>query len=236
MIYYVEDDEQIRNLTLYTLTQAGFAAQGMTCAQELYAALDEEIPELILLDVMLPDEDGLSICAHLRADDRTAELPIMMLTAKGTEYDTVLGLDSGADDYLAKPFGMMEMLSRVNALLRRANRAKAKSQEAHGQGTLSSGPITVDESAHAAYVDGEPVVLTRKEFDLLAYLLNSKGTVISRERLLTAVWDYDIMGETRTVDAHIQTLRKKLSSHNPEAGAQIMTVRGVGYRVRSDAE
>ena len=233
MIFYVEDDEQIRNLTLYTLTQAGFAARGLTCAEELYDALQEETPELILLDVMLPGEDGISICSALRHNARTADIPIMMLTAKSTEYDTVTGLDAGADDYLAKPFGMMELLSRVNALLRRAHRTVPQQTSDE---ILVSGCISVDCTAHTVLVHGEPVVLTRKEFDLLVYLMRRKGAVVTRERLLAAVWNYDIMGETRTVDAHVQTLRKKLSAHDPEAGSQILTVRGVGYRMRSDSE
>lgn len=229
MIYYVEDDEQIRNLTLYTLSQAGYTAQGMQNASELYAALEKQIPELILLDVMLPGEDGVSICAHLRERSDTVAVPIMMLTAKDTEFDTVCGLDAGADDYLAKPFGMMELLSRVNALLRRAKRAM---QGAKGSDAMEVGPITLDEAAHTVHVSGKEVVLTRKEFDLLAYLMQNKGLVVTRDRLLDVVWGYDVAGETRTVDAHVQTLRKKLSAADPRAAAMVETVRGVGYRLK----
>ncbi len=233
MIYYVEDDEQIRNLTLYTLTQAGYQVRGLSCAGELYDALDQEVPELILLDVMLPGQDGISICSTLRKQERTADIPIMMLTAKSTEYDTVTGLDAGADDYLAKPFGMMELLSRVNALLRRSQKTAFRHVSDE---ILCNGCISVDCTAHSVLVDGRPVVLTRKEFDLLVYLMRRKGAVVTRERLLAAVWNYDIMGETRTVDAHVQTLRKKLSTGSPEAAKLIVTVRGVGYRMRSDIE
>ena len=233
MIYYVEDDEQIRNLTSYTLIQAGYEVCGFTCAQELFDALNTALPELILLDVMLPGQDGISICATLRRHERTADIPIMMLTAKSTEYDTVTGLDAGADDYLAKPFGMMELLSRVNALLRRTQRHATLAQS---EDMLTNGCISVDCTAHSVLVDGVAVVLTRKEFDLLVYLMRRKGAVVTRERLLAGVWNYDIMGETRTVDAHVQTLRKKLAAQSADAAALIVTVRGVGYRMRSDAE
>lgn len=231
MIYYVEDDEQIRNLTLYTLSQAGYAAEGMQNATELYAALERQIPELILLDVMLPGEDGVSICAGLRRRRDTASIPIMMLTAKDTEFDTVCGLDAGADDYLAKPFGMMELLSRVNALLRRARFASQVPSECESE-VLEVGPIELDEAAHSIKAAGRDVSLTRKEFDLLAYLMRNKGLVVTRDRLLDAVWGYDVAGETRTVDAHVQTLRKKLSAADSSAAALVETVRGVGYRLK----
>ncbi len=231
MIYYVEDDEQIRNLTLYTLSQAGYAAEGMQNAAELYAALERQVPELILLDVMLPGEDGVSICTRLRRRKDTASIPIMMLTAKDTEFDTVCGLDAGADDYLAKPFGMMELLSRVNALLRRA-RFAAQAPAAADSEILEVGSIELDEAAHSIRAAGADVMLTRKEFDLLAFLMRNKGLVVTRDRLLDAVWGYDVAGETRTVDAHVQTLRKKLSAADPSAAALVETVRGVGYRLK----
>ena len=233
MIYYVEDDEQIRNLTLYTLTQAGYAAEGMQNAAELYSALDRQIPELILLDVMLPGEDGVSICTRLRRRKDTAAVPIMMLTAKDTEFDTVCGLDAGADDYLAKPFGMMELLSRVNALLRRARIATQPPSEFESE-VLEVGSIELDEAAHVIRAGGRDVSLTRKEFDLLAFLMRNKGLVVTRDRLLDAVWGYDIAGETRTVDAHVQTLRKKLSAADASAAALVETVRGVGYRLKTE--
>ena len=211
MIYYLEDDEQIRNLALYTLEQTGHATRGFSRASEMDVALATEVPDLFLLDVMLPDEDGISVLKRLRADSRTANVPIMMLTAKSTEFDTVCGLDAGADDYLAKPFGMMELISRVNALLRRHERV----------------------ARYQVTADGEEVQLTHKEFEMLRYLMENRGIVVSRDLLLDRVWGYSIAGETRTVDAHVQTLRKKLSEVCPEASTYIETVRGVGYRLKA---
>lgn len=234
MIYYLEDDEQIRNLALYTLEQTGHATRGFSRAAEMDAALAGELPDLFLLDVMLPDEDGISVLKRLRADARTANVPIMMLTAKSTEFDTVCGLDAGADDYLAKPFGMMELISRVNALLRRRERdAQEAAGDAAEGSTLEVGPIRLDAARYRVTANGIEVQLTHKEFEMLHYLMENRGIVVSRDRLLERVWGYSIAGETRTVDAHVQTLRKKLSEACPDAAAYVETVRGVGYRLRA---
>ena len=234
MIYYLEDDEQIRNLTLYTLSQTGHETRGFSRAAEMDAALTQAIPDLFLLDVMLPDEDGISVLKRLRKDPRTQDVPIMMLTAKSTEYDTVTGLDAGADDYLAKPFGMMELLSRVNALLRRAARDAADTAAPLAAGeTLDAGPISLDPASYRVTVSGEEVRLTHKEFEMLRYLMENRGSVVSRDKLLERVWGYGVAGETRTVDAHVQTLRKKLGEADPEAVSFVETVRGVGYRLKA---
>lgn len=232
MIYYLEDDEQIRNLTLYTLSQTGHETCGFSRAAEMDAALADGVPDLFLLDVMLPDEDGISVLKRLRRDPRTAGVPIMMLTAKSTEYDTVTGLDAGADDYLAKPFGMMELLSRVNALLRRAARESSETVPSVAGKTLDAGPIALDPASYRVTVSGTEVRLTHKEFEMLRYLMENRGIVVSRDKLLEHVWGYGIAGETRTVDAHVQTLRKKLGEADPEAVSFIETVRGVGYRLK----
>lgn len=224
MIYLVEDDDSIRELVLYTLHTTGFEAEGFRNAADFWQALEKELPQLVLLDIMLPDEDGLHILKRLRAGAETADLPVMMLTAKSSEYDRVVGLDSGADDYMPKPFGMMELVSRVRALLRRAAKPAAEDK------LFTAGPLTVDVKRRAVTVDGEPVILTYKEFELLCYLLENRGVVLSRDQILTKIWDYNYSGETRTVDVHIRTLRQKLGN----AGALIETVRGVGYRLAQD--
>lgn len=229
MIYYVEDDTNIRDLTVYALRQAGFEAQGFPAAEEFFVACRERLPELVLLDIMLPEVDGLEMLHVLRDDPATKRLPVMMLTAKGTEFDTVCGLDAGADDYLAKPFGMMELVSRVNALLRRAGAPAAARDE------LSCGPVVLTASAHTVSVDGQPVALTLKEFDLLRALMQNEGRVLSRRQLLEDVWGVTYVGETRTVDVHVQTLRQKLAAASVGADALIQTVRGVGYCVKSPA-
>ena len=224
MIYLVEDDDSIRELVLYTLHTTGFEAEGFRNAADFWQALEKELPQLVLLDIMLPDEDGLHILKRLRAGAETADLPVMMLTAKSSEYDRVVGLDSGADDYMPKPFGMMELVSRVRALLRRAEKPAAEDK------LFTAGPLAVDVKRRAVTVDGEPVILTYKEFELLCYLLENRGVVLSRDQILTKIWDYNYSGETRTVDVHIRTLRQKLG----DAGALIETVRGVGYRLAQD--
>lgn len=224
MIYLVEDDDSIRELVLYTLHTTGFEAEGFRNAADFWLALEKELPQLVLLDIMLPDEDGLHILKRLRAGAETADLPVMMLTAKSSEYDRVVGLDSGADDYLPKPFGMMELVSRVRALLRRAAKPAAEDK------LFTAGSLAVDVKRRAVTVDGEPVILTYKEFELLCYLLENRGVVLSRDQILTKIWDYNYSGETRTVDVHIRTLRQKLG----DAGALIETVRGVGYRLAQD--
>lgn len=224
MIYLVEDDDSIRELVLYTLHTTGFEAEGFRNAADFWQALKKELPQLVLLDIMLPDEDGLHILKRLRAGAETADLPVMMLTAKSSEYDRVVGLDSGADDYMPKPFGMMELVSRVRALLRRAAKPAAEDK------LFTAGSLAVDVKRRAVTVDGEPVILTYKEFELLCYLLENRGVVLSRDQILTKIWDYNYSGETRTVDVHIRTLRQKLG----DAGALIETVRGVGYRLAQD--
>ena len=224
MIYLVEDDDSIRELVLYTLHTTGFEAEGFQNAADFWQALEKELPQLVLLDIMLPDEDGLHILKRLRAGAETADLPVMMLTAKSSEYDRVVGLDSGADDFMPKPFGMMELVSRVRALLRRAAKPAAEDK------LVTAGSLAVDVKRRAVTVDGEPVILTYKEFELLCYLLENRGVVLSRDQILTKIWDYNYSGETRTVDVHIRTLRQKLG----DAGALIETVRGVGYRLAQD--
>ena len=224
MIYLVEDDDSIRELVLYTLHTTGFEAEGFRNAADFWQALEKDLPQLVLLDIMLPDEDGLHILKRLRAGAETADLPVMMLTAKSSEYDRVVGLDSGADDYMPKPFGMMELVSRVRALLRRAAKPAAEDK------LFTAGSLAVDVKRRAVTVEGEPVILTYKEFELLCYLLENRGVVLSRDQILTKIWDYNYSGETRTVDVHIRTLRQKLG----DAGALIETVRGVGYRLAQD--
>lgn len=219
-IYLVEDDNSIRELVIYTLQNTGFEAHGFGCGADFWKAMKVGMPDLVLLDIMLPDEDGLSILRKLRAQSQTERLPIMMLTAKGTEYDKVIGLDSGADDYLPKPFGMMELVSRVKALLRRSAPAKKVV-------TYQIGPVFVDVSKHEVKVAGEEVTLTYKEFELLCYLMEHEGIVMTRDQILSKIWGYDFDGETRTVDVHIRTLRQKLGT----GGNYIETIRGVGYKM-----
>ena len=223
MVYYVEDDTNIRELTVYALTQAGIEARGCSDDAEFRAACAQRTPDAILLDIMLPDTDGLAILARIRHSKELSDVPVMMLTAKDTELDTVRALDGGADDYLAKPFGMMEMVSRVRALLRRARRSAPEKPA-----SLSVGPIELWPSRRTATLDGEPLSLTMREFDLLAFLMRTPGEVFSREALLRRVWGWDFDGGSRTVAVHVQTLRSKLGDH---AGI-IQTVRGVGYRMR----
>lgn len=220
MIYLVEDDNSIRELVIYTLQTTGLKAKGFSCAREFWDAVKDELPSLVLLDIMLPDEDGMTILKKLRESNHTSKLPIIMLTAKGTEYDRVVGLDSGADDYIPKPFGMMELVSRIKALLRRTSTEPYK-------GVHQVGPITVDTGKHTVRVQDEIVVLTYKEFELLCYLMENEGIVLTRDQLLSKIWGYDFDGETRTVDVHIRTLRQKLG----EASNYIETIRGVGYKM-----
>ena len=223
MIFCVEDDTSIRDLMQYTLNAAGFETQGFSCAEELYDALRSNIPELILLDIMLPGEDGLSILKKLRTQSRTSDIPIIMATAKGAEYDKVIGLDSGADDYLAKPFGMMELISRVKAVLRRtATKSSAD--------VLRIGNLVLNKDTHTVLADGNKIVLTLKEYELLSTFMSNIGYVFSREQLLQGVWGSDFTGETRTVDVHIGTLRTKLGS----CGDYIRTIRGVGYKMEEE--
>lgn len=224
MIYLLEDDASIRDFVVYTLAGQGMEARGFAHPREFWSAMGQQIPDLLLLDIMLPEEDGISILKRLRAERATEALPVIMLTAKGTEYEKVLGLDAGADDYVAKPFGMMELLSRIRALLRRMARPAAE--------TYRCGCLRVDPAGHRVEVEGREVTLTQKEFELLCLLLKQQGNVVTREMLIEEVWDYSFAGESRTVDVHVRTLRQKLG----EAGAYIETVRGYGYRISREAE
>ncbi len=220
MIYCVEDDESIRELMLYTLRASGFEAEGFVDGESLFLSLNHTAPALILLDIMLPGMDGIEILKRLRQDPMTVRIPVIMASAKGTEYDKVIGLDLGADDYLAKPFGMMEMVSRIRAVLRRF-------QPQNDMPKLVLGALAMDQSAHTVMVEGVPVALTLKEYDLLKLFLEHPGRVFPRDQLLERVWGTDYMGESRTVDVHIGTLRSKLGL----CGEYIRTVRGVGYRL-----
>ena len=220
MIYCVEDDDSIRELMLYALRASGFEAEGFANGPGLFEALERGIPELILLDIMLPGMDGMEILRRLRGASATARVPVIMASAKGTEYDKVMGLDQGADDYLAKPFGMMEMVSRIRAVLRRTSGAREKPR-------MTMGRLEMDPESHTVRVDGSRVELTLKEFELLRLFLEHPGRVFTRDQLLERIWSTDYLGETRTVDVHIGTLRTKLGA----CGEYIRTVRGVGYRL-----
>ena len=219
MIYLVEDDENIRELVVYTLKSQDLDAKGFEKPSLFWKELEKEIPSLILLDIMLPEEDGISILTKLRAGPDTRKLPIIMLTAKGSEFDTVMGLDSGADDYIPKPFRMMELIARVKARLRRV--------EDKGAEEYRLGNLYVCPSRYVVTVNQEPVSLTLKEYEMLCLLLKNSGMVLSRTQLLNQIWGYEFDGESRTVDVHIRTLRQKLG----EAGELIETVRGIGYKM-----
>lgn len=220
MIYCVEDDSSIRDLMIYTLRASGFEAEGFENGAALFSALEKAKPALIMLDIMLPGDDGLTILRKLRADMSTASVPVIMATAKSTEYDTVIGLDSGADDYLAKPFGMMEMISRIKAVLRRTGASTKKT-------LLTVGEIEMNPEEHTVSSAGERLNLTLKEYDMLKLFMENVGHVFTREQLLYKIWEADFVGETRTVDVHIGTLRTKLG----KCACCIETVRGVGYRM-----
>ena len=220
MIYCIEDDASIREIEVYTLNSTGFQAEGFADGKAFFEALAKQMPDLILLDIMLPDEDGITILKKLRAASAYAKLPVILATAKGAEYDRIQGLDLGADDYLVKPFSMLEMVSRVRAVLRRSK------QEADAA-VLSAGHVRMNVQEHTVTVDGKSVVLTLKEFELLKIMLENPRIVFTRDRLLNDIWDMSYSGDTRTVDVHIKTLRQKLGI----GGEIIGTVRGVGYRI-----
>lgn len=222
MIYLVEDDNSIRELVAYTFNTAGLEAEGFDKPSLFWEALEKRKPDLVLLDIMLPEEDGIQILQKLRQRQDTKKLPVIMLTAKGSEYDKVMGLESGADDYVSKPFGMMELLARVKALLRRTEDLRPAQENRYVIGDL-----TVNQKRHEVLVKGEAVTLTKKEFDMLCYLLGNKGMVLTRDQLLNQIWGYDFDGENRTVDVHIRTLRQKLG----DCGTYIETIRGIGYKI-----
>lgn len=219
MVYILEDDASIRKLVIYTLNSQGMEAEGFECPSAFFKALDKKMPDLVLLDIMLPEMDGLSVLRKLKGTPACSRLPVIMLTAKGSEYDTVMGLDSGADDYIPKPFGMMELLARIRAVLRRTKEKKGEVRE--------YGSICVYPESRRVTVNGEEVTLTSKEFDLLCALMAQAEKVCTRSQLLSTVWGYISDGESRTVDVHIKTLRQKLG----EAGQLIETVRGMGYKI-----
>jgi len=218
-IFIVEDDENIREIVIYALSSAGFEAVGFETGEELFEELDKELPSLVILDIMLPQDDGLSILRRLRSISGTIKLPVIMLTAKNSEYDRVKGLDMGADDYISKPFGVMELVSRINAVLRRSGMEQG--------GRIDISNLSLDHSRREVISCGEPVKLTFKEYELLHCLMINEGLVLSRNKIMEVVWGYDFEGETRTVDMHIKTLRQKLGA----AGELIKTVRNVGYKL-----
>ncbi len=222
MIYCVEDDSNIRELVIYTLETTGFKACGFEDGSTFLEALALDTPELILLDIMLPGEDGIELLRKLKTSSKTKDIPVIMVTAKSTEYDKIIGLDSGADDYVAKPFGMMELVSRIKAVLRRSQKDSTKRED-----LIILKNITIDVKKHEVKVGGTVINLTLKEFELLKRMMKNPNIVLTRDQLLEDIWGYDFDGETRTVDVHVRTLRQKLGS----AGEQIETVRGVGYRM-----
>lgn len=222
MIFCVEDDSNIRELVVYTLETTGFQARGFEEGKSFLEALALETPDLILMDIMLPGEDGISLLKRLKNSSKTRDIPVIMVTAKGAEYDKVKGLDFGADDYVTKPFGMMELVSRIKAVLRRSGAAKKKAED-----IIVSGSLEINTKKHEVKADGEVVGLTLKEYELLKRLMENPNIVMTRDSLLEEIWGYDFDGETRTVDVHIRTLRQKLG----KCGERVETVRGVGYRI-----
>ncbi len=223
MIYLLEDDSSIQNFVLYTLKNSGFEAEGFQTPSDFWKAMEHKKPDVLLLDVMLPQEDGIEILKKLRSNKETQNLPIIMLTAKGSEYDRILGLDSGADDYVSKPFSMMELISRIKALLRRSGSRQVQ----HENEEWNYGCLYVCPSRHEILVDGQDVVLTYKEFEMLLLFLRNPKKVFSRDQILQSVWGYEFDGESRTVDVHVRSLRHKLG----KAGEYIETVRGFGYKI-----
>ncbi len=223
MIWCVDDDSTIREIEVYTLEQTGFEARGFADGISMLEALKTEIPELIILDIMMPEMDGIEVLKKLRSEAAYKDIPVIMATAKGTEMDKIGGLNAGADDYLVKPFGVMEMVARVKAVLRRTVKETPADD-------IAVGGIVLREKEHKVIVDGEKVELTHKEFEMLKLFIRNPGMVFSRDKLLSEIWGIDYIGETRTIDMHIKTLRQKLGS----AGGQIKTVIGVGYRLENE--
>ncbi len=224
MIWCVDDDNTIREIEVYTLEQTGFEARGFADGVSMLEALETEIPELIILDIMMPELDGIEVLKRLRSEPKYKDIPVIMATAKGTEMDKIGGLNSGADDYLVKPFGVMEMVARVKAVLRRSVKQTSSDD-------ITVGSITLKNKEHKVFADGKKVELTHKEFEILKLFMKNPGMVFSRDKLMSEIWGTDYIGETRTVDMHIKTLRQKLGN----AGRQIKTVIGVGYRLENEA-
>lgn len=221
MIFILEDDDSIRKLINYSLKSQGFEVQDFPLPSLFWQALETQTPDLLLLDIMLPEEDGLSILKKLRSNPKTSTIPVIMLTAKDSEYDIVTGLDAGADDYVTKPFGMMALVSRIKAVLRRYEKSDSKKE------VLEAGGITIDENQHTVFAGSQQIFLTVKEFDLLALLIKNRGNVLTREQLLESIWEVSTDIESRTVDVHIRTLRAKLGEYEKN----IETIRGVGYKL-----
>mgnify|MGYP004538882517 FL=1 len=219
-IYIVEDDVNIREIERYALKNSGYEVEEFDCGAEMFRRIEQKVPALLLLDIMLPNEDGLDILTKLRSDKNTEKLPVIMVTAKTSELDKVKGLDLGADDYISKPFGVMELISRVKALLRRTSSVQEDKK-------ITYKDIEIDNDKHAVYTNGEICELTFKEYELLKYMMINKGIVLSRDKIMNQVWGFDYQGESRTVDMHIKTLRQKLG----DAGSCIKTVRNVGYMI-----
>lgn len=219
LVYYVEDDASIRGAVLYALNSTGFEAEGFEDGESFFEAVSQQLPDIVLLDIMLPGIDGLEVLERLRADRKTADIPVILITAKGSEFEKVIGLDSGADDYVAKPFGVMELISRIKAVLRRVPRQDAAEQ-------ITVDGLTIDVRQHTVTIEGKEIDLTLKEFNLLHCLMRNEGRVFTRDELLDIVWGYDAETETRTVDVHIGTIRQKLGEYS----SYIKTVRGLGYR------
>ena len=226
-IYCVEDDESVRELVIYALQSSGFEAHGFINAEEFFAAMKDNMPDLVLLDIMLPGISGIDILNELRQNPQTEHLPAIMLTARGSEYDKITGLDSGADDYVTKPFGVMELIARIKAVLRRSNKIMPAAATDNSDLSAGNGLLKLNYDFHKVYVNDDEVTLTLKEFELLYYLLKNKNIVISRDKIMDEVWDYNYAAETRTVDVHIKTLRHKLGP----ASKLIETIRGVGYKI-----
>lgn len=220
MIYFIEDDKSINEAVFYTLRNSGFEVVGFDYPSKFWKAMNEELPDLILLDIMLPEEDGLEILRKIRKNSKTSKIPVIMVTAKDAEYDKIIGLDNGADDYMTKPFSMMELVSRIKALLRRT-------QSDTTSELITIDNLTLDPEKHIVTADGKNITLTYKEYQMLLLLMQNKGVVFSRDKLLNKIWGYEFDGENRTVDVHIRTLRTKLGN----CGKLISTVRGFGYKI-----
>ena len=221
MIFILEDDDSIRKLINYSIKSQGFEVQDFPLPSLFWQALETQTPDLLLLDIMLPEEDGISILKKLRSNPKTSTIPVIMLTAKDSEYDIVTGLDAGADDYVTKPFGMMALVSRIKAVLRRYEKSDSKKE------VLEAGGITIDENQHTVFAGSQQIFLTVKEFDLLALLIKNRGNVLTREQLLESIWEVSTDIESRTIDVHIRTLRAKLGEYEKN----IETIRGVGYKL-----